>query len=281
MAAAVANITATSTTLPPLRRLSPHHTPTAITTPLPPSHRHDPPLVTTYTTEATATAAIFPAAAAAVVKLIDLPISCLFFHAWGCPPPNHHRGGGRMTVQPPQPHLVVSGCDGATTSEESGRFPSNVYYHFIIFFIHYPPPQTYRAATRASISKPYKRSKINIIPPKQLFIDLTNDDTKTPSPSYQVLSPSALNAPLETPSIVATSSSSIDYKTKSPTSSTSPSTCGYLNLSLSPLPRVPPPPPTQESRSMDINLTLSPMTLLDVQFNTPSPPLPLFGHLIP
>ncbi|GKC23351.1 hypothetical protein Tco_1025501 [Tanacetum coccineum] len=32
----------------------------------------------------------------------------------GCPPPNHHRGGGRTTVQPPQPHLVVSGCDGAT-----------------------------------------------------------------------------------------------------------------------------------------------------------------------
>nr|GEX22665.1 hypothetical protein [Tanacetum cinerariifolium] len=39
----------------------------------------------------------------------------------GCPLPNHHRGGGRTTVQPPQPHLVVSGCDGATTSEESGR----------------------------------------------------------------------------------------------------------------------------------------------------------------
>nr|GEW02329.1 hypothetical protein [Tanacetum cinerariifolium] len=27
----------------------------------------------------------------------------------GCPPPNHHRGGGRTTIQPPQPHLVVSG----------------------------------------------------------------------------------------------------------------------------------------------------------------------------
>nr|GEV53533.1 hypothetical protein [Tanacetum cinerariifolium] len=32
----------------------------------------------------------------------------------GCLPPNHHRGGGRTTVQPPQPHLVVSSCDGAT-----------------------------------------------------------------------------------------------------------------------------------------------------------------------
>nr|GEU93933.1 hypothetical protein [Tanacetum cinerariifolium] len=43
----------------------------------------------------------------------------------GCPPPNHHRGGGRMTVQPPQPHLVVSGCDGATPSEASGLLYDN------------------------------------------------------------------------------------------------------------------------------------------------------------
>ncbi|GJW18079.1 hypothetical protein Tco_0025515 [Tanacetum coccineum] len=47
---------------------------------------------------------------------------------------------------------------------------------------------------------------------------------------------------------------------------------------MSPPPRVPPPPPTQESRSMDITLTLSPITLLDIQFNTPSP---LFGYPIP
>ncbi|GKC52873.1 hypothetical protein Tco_1075618 [Tanacetum coccineum] len=137
------------------------------------------------------------------------------------------------------------------------------------------------ASTRASISKPPKRPKINIIPPKQLFIDLTNNDTKTPSPNYQVSSPSALNAPSKTPSTIRTSSSSIDHKPKSPTSSTSPSTHGYLNSSMSPPPRVPPPPPTQESGSMDITLTLSPITPLDVQFNTPSPPLPLFGHPIP
>nr|GEY29769.1 hypothetical protein [Tanacetum cinerariifolium] len=84
-------------------------------------------------------------ATTAAVELIKLPISCLFFHAWwlhrlyygilylvvdwswlisnrGCPPPNQHRGGGRTTVQPPQPHLVVSSCDGATTSEASGWY---------------------------------------------------------------------------------------------------------------------------------------------------------------
>ncbi|GKF13423.1 hypothetical protein Tco_0054885 [Tanacetum coccineum] len=120
------------------------------------------------------------------------------------------------------------------------------------------------ASTRVSISKPSKRPKINIIPPKQLFIDLTNDDTKTPSSNYQVLSLSALNAPSKTPSTIATSSSFIDHKPKSPTSSTSPSTHSYLNSSMSLPPRVPPPPPTQESGSMDITLTLSPITPLNV-----------------
>ncbi|GJU14872.1 hypothetical protein Tco_1142838 [Tanacetum coccineum] len=136
------------------------------------------------------------------------------------------------------------------------------------------------ASTKTSTSKPSKRPRINIIPPKQLFIDLTHEDTKTPSPNYQVLLPSAPNAPSKTPSTVATSSSSIDFKLKSPTSSTSSSTNGYLTSTMSPL-RVPPPPLTQESRSMDITLTLLPITPLDIQFNTPSPLLPLFGHPIP
>ncbi|GKD42550.1 retrovirus-related pol polyprotein from transposon TNT 1-94 [Tanacetum coccineum] len=80
---------------------------------------------------------------------------------------------------------------------------------------------------------------------------------------------------------MATSSSSIASKLKSPTSSTSPLTSGYLNSPISPLPRVPSPPLTQESESMDITLTLSPITPLYIQFNTPSPPSPLFGHPIP
>ncbi|GKE10984.1 hypothetical protein Tco_1414535 [Tanacetum coccineum] len=79
---------------------------------------------------------------------------------------------------------------------------------------------------------------------------------------------------------MATSSSSIASKLKSPTSSTSPSTNGYLNSPLYPPPRVPPPPPTQESKPMNITLTLSPITPLDIQFITPSPPPPLFGHPI-
>ncbi|GJY30596.1 hypothetical protein Tco_0414091 [Tanacetum coccineum] len=96
-------------------------------------------------------------------------------------------------------------------------------------------------STRASISKSSKRPKINIIPPKQLFVDLTHDDTKTPSPKHQLSSPGAPNAPSKTPSTKGTSSSSIDDTPKSPTSSTSPSTNGYLNSPTSPPPRVPPP----------------------------------------
>ncbi|GJW60298.1 hypothetical protein Tco_0109633 [Tanacetum coccineum] len=89
------------------------------------------------------------------------------------------------------------------------------------------------------------------------------------------------NTPSKTPSTKDTSSSSIDYIPKSPTSSTSSSTNGYLNSPTSPTPRVPSPPPIKESGSMDITLTLSPITLLDVQFNTPSPSPTLFGHPIP
>ncbi|GKE24802.1 hypothetical protein Tco_1436314, partial [Tanacetum coccineum] len=56
---------------------------------------------------------------------------------------------------------------------------------------------------------------------------------------------------------------------------------GYLNPPTSPPPRVSPPPPTHENASMDITLTLSPITPLDVQFDTPSPSPPIVGHLIP
>ncbi|GJU49748.1 hypothetical protein Tco_1219303 [Tanacetum coccineum] len=137
------------------------------------------------------------------------------------------------------------------------------------------------ASTRASISKASKRPKINIIPPKKLFMDLTHDDTKTPSPTLQLSSPSAPNAPSKTPSTKDTSSSSIDYIPKSPTSSTSLSPNSYLNSPTSPPLRVSSPTPTQENASIDITLTLSPITPLDVQFDTPSPSPPIFGHPIP
>ncbi|GKC55351.1 hypothetical protein Tco_1078096 [Tanacetum coccineum] len=137
------------------------------------------------------------------------------------------------------------------------------------------------ASPQASICKPSKKPKFTIIPPKQLFIDLTKEDTTTPSPKFQVSSPSAPNAPSKTPSTKDTSSSSIDYTPKSPTLLSSPSTNGYLNSPLSPPPRVPPPPPTQAPNSMEITLSLSPITPLDVHHNSPSLSPPIIGHLIP
>nr|GEZ07203.1 hypothetical protein [Tanacetum cinerariifolium] len=91
----------------------------------------------------------------------------------------------------------------------------------------------------------------------------SQDNTKTPLPKLQLSSPSAPNAPSKTPLTKDTSSSLIDYTPKSPTLSPSPSINGYLNLPFSPPPRVPPPPPTQETQenaSIDITLTLSPIT---------------------
>ncbi|GJY70032.1 hypothetical protein Tco_0473014 [Tanacetum coccineum] len=84
--------------------------------------------------------------------------------------------------------------------------------------------------------KPPIDQKINIIPPKQLFVDLTQDDKKTPSPKLQLSSPSAPNAPSKTPLTKDTSSSLIDYIPKSPTSSTSLSPNGYFNPPTSPPP---------------------------------------------
>nr|GEV60899.1 hypothetical protein [Tanacetum cinerariifolium] len=128
-------------TTPPLP--SPHHCLHAPPRHQPHPHRHaatPPPLhhgssrclsttvTTTNATTTAATATAFPAVAdAAAVAGCGWQIG---YHRHGgaynppdlvgCPPPNHHRGGGRTTVQPPQPHLVASGCDGATPSEALG-----------------------------------------------------------------------------------------------------------------------------------------------------------------
>ncbi|GJT77477.1 hypothetical protein Tco_1044202 [Tanacetum coccineum] len=108
-------------------------------------------------------------------------------------------------------------------------------------------------------------------------MDLTHDDTKTPSPKLQLSPHSAPNASFKTPPTKDTSSSSIDYIPKSPTSSTSLSPNGYLNPPTSHPLRVSPPPSTQENASMDNTLTLSPITSLDVQFDTPSPSPPIWS----
>nr|GEZ28523.1 hypothetical protein [Tanacetum cinerariifolium] len=95
------------------------------------------------------------------------------------------------------------------------------------------------ASPQASICKPSKKTKFTIIPPKQLFIDLTKEETTTPSPKFQVSSPSAPNAPSKTSSTKDTSSSSIDYPPKLPTLLSSPSTNGIECAKATPTSNLP------------------------------------------
>ncbi|GJW86469.1 retrovirus-related pol polyprotein from transposon TNT 1-94 [Tanacetum coccineum] len=135
-----------------------------------------------------------------------------------------------------------------------------------------------------------KKLKITIIPPKQLFVDLTNDDDNltTPSPTTTSSSPTPPNAQSKTPSTNQTSSSqentSSSFQSKlqiSPPSSNEPTSPQPLNPLLDNISDVPPrplnPQPLQSHPSLDITLSLSPITPLDHIHDTlslPSPPQP-------
>ncbi|GKC19176.1 hypothetical protein Tco_1021326 [Tanacetum coccineum] len=92
------------------------------------------------------------------------------------------------------------------------------------------------ASTQASSSNPSKKLKLTIIPPRQLFVDLTSeeDDTTTPSTITKSSSLSPPNTPSKTPSTkdisstFGTNSSSFESKPQS-----SPL---YSNDTLSPQP---------------------------------------------
>ncbi|GKF75606.1 hypothetical protein Tco_0225050, partial [Tanacetum coccineum] len=103
---------------------------------------------------------------------------------------------------------------------------------------------------------PFPKLPKIIIPPKELFVDLTQDNTKTPSPKHQLPSPSAPIAPSKTPSTKDTSSFSIDHIF------TLSSTNGYLNSPTSTPLRVPSPLPTQQNEPMEIIITPSPLSPL-------------------
>ncbi|GKA79965.1 hypothetical protein Tco_0786561 [Tanacetum coccineum] len=156
------------------------------------------------------------------------------------------------------------------------------------------------ASTQASSSNLSKKIKLTIIPPRQLFVDLSSeeDDTTTPSPITKSSSPSPPNAPSKTPSTKDTSStfgttsSSFESKPQSspPSSNDTPSP-QPSNPFLNDIMDVPPRPsntiPLQSHPSLDITLSLSPITPLDHILDTPSPPSPqpppqppLMGHPI-
>ncbi|GJT78425.1 hypothetical protein Tco_1045150 [Tanacetum coccineum] len=154
-------------------------------------------------------------------------------------------------------------------------------------------------STQASSSHGFKKIKLTIIPRKQLFVDLTNDDENltTPSPiTTSSLTP--LNAPLKNPSTNQTSSSqentSSSFQSKlqiSPPLSNEPTSPQPLNPLLDNISDVPlrpsNPQPLQSHPSLDITLSLSPITPLDHILDIPSPHspqpqphAPLMGHPI-
>ncbi|GKD35978.1 hypothetical protein Tco_1251487 [Tanacetum coccineum] len=156
------------------------------------------------------------------------------------------------------------------------------------------------ASTQASSSNPSKKIKLTIIPPRQLFVNISSDEdaTTTPSPITTSSSPSPPNAPSKTPLTKDTSSTfgttffSFESKPQSlaPTSNDTPST-QPSNPFLENLMDAPPRPShliiLQSHLSLDITLSLSPITPLDHILDTPSPPSPqlppqppLMGHLI-
>ncbi|GJS83252.1 hypothetical protein Tco_0749793 [Tanacetum coccineum] len=141
------------------------------------------------------------------------------------------------------------------------------------------------ASTQASLSNPLKKLKLTIISLRKLCVYLTQEDydTHTPSPIAKYLSPYPPNALSKTPStketsfILGTTSSSFESKPhSSPFSSRNTPSPQPTNPLLGDLlddpPRLSNPLPLQSHPSLDITLSLSPITPLDHMFETPSPP---------
>nr|GEU39739.1 zf-CCHC domain-containing protein/DUF4219 domain-containing protein/UBN2 domain-containing protein [Tanacetum cinerariifolium] len=151
--------------------------------------------------------------------------------------------------------------------------------HTILFLLH---PLIIKARHLINTMMMMMMSKLleQVLPP--ILTRLIHPTTKTTKCLPHPNKPMKLSLHDKPPcSTKYTSSSSIDYTPKSPTLLSSPSPNGYLNSPLLPPPRVPPPPPTQAPNSMEITLSLSPITPLDVHHNLPSLSSPIIGHLIP
>ncbi|GJW96337.1 hypothetical protein Tco_0178145 [Tanacetum coccineum] len=152
-------------------------------------------------------------------------------------------------------------------------------------------------STNAFSSNPSKKIKLTIIPPRQLFVNISSDEdvTTRPSPTITYSYPTPPNAPSKTTSTNQTSSSqentSSFFHSKLqilPPSSHEPNSPHHLNPLLENILDVPPrplnPQPLQSRPSLNITLSLSPITPLDHIHDTPSPPSPpppqppIMGH---
>ncbi|GJR21616.1 hypothetical protein Tco_0970143 [Tanacetum coccineum] len=148
-------------------------------------------------------------------------------------------------------------------------------------------------STKASSSNPSKKIKLTIIPPRQLFVNISSDEDVTTTPYLTITSsfPTPPNAPSKTPSNNDTSTSHDDtpssFQSKlqiSPPSSNEPTSPQPLNPLLNNIFDIPPrpsnPQPLQSRPSLDITLSLSPFENLEPS-SPPSPPQPqppIMGH---
>ncbi|GKB59553.1 hypothetical protein Tco_0915739 [Tanacetum coccineum] len=142
-------------------------------------------------------------------------------------------------------------------------------------------------STQASSSNPSKKIKLTIIPPRQLFVNISSDEdiTTTPSPTTTSSSPTPLNTPSKTLSTNQTSSnqvntsSSFQFKLQiSPPLLNEPTSPQPLNPLLDNILDVPPRPSNpqllQSHPYLDITLSLSPITPFDHILDTSLPPSP-------
>ncbi|GKC53583.1 hypothetical protein Tco_1076328 [Tanacetum coccineum] len=142
-------------------------------------------------------------------------------------------------------------------------------------------------STKASSINPSKKIKLTIIPHRQLFVNISSDEdvTTTPSPTTTSSSPTPSNAPSKTTSTNQTSSSqentSSSFQSKlqiSRPSSNEPTSPYILNPLIDNILDVPARPLNpqllQSYPSLDITLSLSPITPLDQIHDTLSPPSP-------
>ncbi|GKE08023.1 hypothetical protein Tco_1411574, partial [Tanacetum coccineum] len=138
-------------------------------------------------------------------------------------------------------------------------------------------------STQASSSNPSKKIKLTIIPPRKLFVNIFSDEdvTTTPSPTTTSSPPTPPNAPStnQTSSSQDNTSSSFQSKLQiSPLSSNELTSPQPLNPLLDNISDVPPrpsnPQPLQSHPSLDITLSLSPITHFNHILDTPSPPSP-------
>nr|GEW93063.1 hypothetical protein [Tanacetum cinerariifolium] len=140
----------------------------------------------------------------------------------------------------------------------------------------------------SSSSNPFKKIKLTIIPPRQLFVNISSDEdvTTTPFPTTTSSSPTPPNALSKTTSTNQTSSSQENTSSSfllklqisppslnEPTSSPHPLNPLHDNISDFP-PRPLNPQPLQSHPSLNITLSLLPITPLDHIHDTSSPSSP-------